>query len=148
MARAKHTAVFVSPESDEKDDSCVDRTLQLRQEELLGVKQKPMLTRVVDQGKDVVVFFAVEVRVDLPVKDAQEDYRHAREDYVVKLNEPLVEDGHGTEAAKVCVEVVRHRQSHIFVEEIQDEACDACVACPSMQEDQSPQFLKLRYRKV
>ena len=84
----------------------------------------------------------------VPVKNSERYHWYACEHNIVKLNEPFIEYSHGTEAAIVSVKIVRHCQSHIFVEKVKNKCRNTSVACPSMDEDQRPEHLELRYCEV
>lgn len=107
-----------------------------------------MLTRVVNEWQVRTKLFTIEPRVHIPVEDTHYNDWPTCEDDIVELNVPFVEDCHGAEATEVGVEIVRHRQNHVLVEKVQDKLRDARITSSTMKEDEAPEHLELRNRKV
>ena len=80
-----------------------------------------MLADRVHLGQEFAELFPVNVRMDIPIEDTQRNDWRGRERNIVQLDIPFVKNGHGTESAEVSEEIVRHRQCHVLVKEVEDK---------------------------
>ena len=80
-----------------------------------------MLADRVHLGQVFAELFSINVRMNIPVEDAQRNDWRGRERNIVQLDIPFVKDSHGAKSAEVSKEVVRHRQRHVLVKEVEDE---------------------------
>lgn len=126
-----------------KDNGRVHESLELSEEKGANVEEETLLTCIVQQRQVFRELTAIEVRVHVPVENAEEDDWQTGEDDVVELDVPLVEHGHRAEAAHIRVKVVWQRQRDVLVEEVEDEAADASISRPTVEENQAPELLEL-----
>ena len=72
--------------------------------------------------------------MDIPVENGHDNHGQTCEYDIIQLDVPFVKDGHGTESTPVGVEVVRHSQHYVLVEEVQNELCDEVIASTAVME--------------